>query len=104
METAAAISASAFRVGSSLFQRLSEVSKRASVMSTRGLWPMAASGSATTPQLRREYQAASRYTSVRGGSREMRAVPVLVMVLPLHGDCCPWRRHRATSCDVVGEE
>jgi hypothetical protein len=57
---AEAISANAFSVGSRVFQRASEVSKRASVRRTRGLWPMAASGSATVPYVRREYHSARR--------------------------------------------
>ena len=55
-----AMTASAFSVGSRVFQRASEFSNRASVSRTRGLWPMAASGSATVPYVRREYHSARR--------------------------------------------
>ena len=43
------MTASALSVGSSRFQRASDISNRRSVDSTRMLWAMAGSGSGTTP-------------------------------------------------------
>ena len=42
--------------------------------STLGLWAMAAPGSSTVPNLRREYHSVSRTSGERGGSSGMRVM------------------------------
>src|SRR4051812_46712418 len=83
MATDAAISARCFRVGYRWCHFCTPISKRALPSSTRGLCPIAAAGSATAPNRRFEYHSVSRQISVRGGSREMRA---MIVVLSLRVD------------------